>query len=226
MASLDANSFRASRDQRQCVHRWTKHVLGEDYIREAAVRYPKSKEYVGLSLPSWSRIVLSLAKQGKEKSEEPTVRSGRRRPRCRILHHRAAWTYTARTGPQVPADAGARFLLGRKVCPPLPATRAVRVLIHRRFDLYRNYQSTVHSSTPENITARGFKNFLCNSPLETRTEPATGKRLGSWHQCYRLDGRLVAMAVLDLLPECVSGVYFIYHSDFARCNLGKVSACM
>ena len=44
MASLDANSFRPSRDQRQCVHRWTRHVLGQDYVRESAERYPKSKE--------------------------------------------------------------------------------------------------------------------------------------------------------------------------------------
>ena len=84
----------------------------------------------------------------------------------------------------------------------------------------------MHGRTSERITASSFKNFLCHSPLETRTETATGKRLGSWHQCYRLDGRLIAMAVLDLLPECVSSVYFIYHSDFAQHNLGKVSACM
>ncbi len=33
---------------------------------------------------------------------------------------------------------------------------------------------------------------------------------GSYHQCYRLDGRLVAFGVLDLLPGCVSAVYFVY----------------
>jgi hypothetical protein len=32
------------------------------------------------------------------------------------------------------------------------------------------------------------------------------------------------MAVLDLLPHCVSGVYFMYHSDFEKFGLGKVSA--
>jgi arginine-tRNA-protein transferase len=48
--------------------------------------------------------------------------------------------------------------------------------------------------------------------------------LGSYHQCYRLDGRLVAMGVLDLLPHCVSGVYFLYHSDFEQWHFGKLSA--
>lgn len=42
---------------------------------------------------------------------------------------------------------------------------------------------------------------------------------------YRLDGRLIAMAILDFLPWCVSGVYFIYHSDFSQWGFGKLSAC-
>jgi arginine-tRNA-protein transferase len=41
---------------------------------------------------------------------------------------------------------------------------------------------------------------------------------------YRLDGRLIAMGVLDLLPGCVSGVYFIYHTDFEKWGFGKLSA--
>jgi arginine-tRNA-protein transferase len=48
--------------------------------------------------------------------------------------------------------------------------------------------------------------------------------LGSYHQCYRLDGRLIAMGVLDLLPHCVSGVYFLYHSDYEQWHFGKLSA--
>lgn len=55
--------------------------------------------------------------------------------------------------------------------------------------------------------------------MNGKTQP-----LGSYHQCYRLDGRLIAMGVLDLLPHCVSGVYFIYHSDFEKWSFGKQSA--
>ena len=49
--------------------------------------------------------------------------------------------------------------------------------------------------------------------------------MGSFHQMYRLNGRLIAMAVLDFLPWCVSGVYFMYHSDFSQWGFGKLSAC-
>ncbi len=36
------------------------------------------------------------------------------------------------------------------------------------------------------------------------------RKIGSYHQCYRLDGKLVALGVLDLLPEVVSSVYLLY----------------
>ncbi|GAB7329473.1 hypothetical protein MBLNU13_g01251t1 [Cladosporium sp. NU13] len=92
-----------------------------------------------------------------------------------------------------------------------------------KYDLFHDYQQHVHHEGPSEISRAGFKRFLCSSPLERRTEPS-GKKLGSYHHCYRLDGRLIAMAVLDLLPHAVSGVYFLYHQDFEKWSLGKLSA--
>lgn len=48
--------------------------------------------------------------------------------------------------------------------------------------------------------------------------------LGSFHQCYRIDGKLVAIGVLDLLPDCVSAVYFLYHESIHWLNPGKLGA--
>lgn len=92
-----------------------------------------------------------------------------------------------------------------------------------KFALFDNYQRHVHHERDGDVTRGGFKRFLCGSPVMTRTE-SNGKRLGSYHHCYRLDGRLIAMGVLDLLPHAVSGVYFIYHSDFEKWSFGKLSA--
>jgi arginine-tRNA-protein transferase len=92
-----------------------------------------------------------------------------------------------------------------------------------KYELFHDYQQNVHNEGPSEITPTGFKRFLCGSPLERRTEPS-GKKLGSYHHCYRLDGRLIAMSVLDLLPHGVSGVYFLYHRDFEKWSLGKLSA--
>ena len=39
---------------------------------------------------------------------------------------------------------------------------------------------------------------------------------GSYHQLYRLDGELVAMGVIDILPHCVSSVYFMYEKKWEK----------
>ncbi|KAK3110757.1 Arginyl-tRNA--protein transferase 1 [Teratosphaeriaceae sp. CCFEE 6253] len=96
-------------------------------------------------------------------------------------------------------------------------------LTDEKFALFANYQRHVHHETSAEISRSGFERFLCNSPLHGHAD-ADGKPLGSYHQCYRLDGRLIAMAVLDLLPHAVSGVYFVYHSDFEKWSFGKLSA--
>lgn len=46
---------------------------------------------------------------------------------------------------------------------------------------------------------------------------------GTHHQLYRIDGELVATSVLDILPGCVSGVYFMYANKWEKCQFGKVS---
>lgn len=50
------------------------------------------------------------------------------------------------------------------------------------------------------------------------------RQVGSFHQCYRLDGKLVAVGVLDLLPEAVSAVYFMYHESIHKHQPGKLGA--
>ena len=53
-----------------------------------------------------------------------------------------------------------------------------------------------------------------------------GRKTGTVHQLYRVDGVLVAFAVLDLLPQTVSSVYFVYDPEvLGKFGMGKVSAC-
>lgn len=92
-----------------------------------------------------------------------------------------------------------------------------------KYALFEHYQQVVHHEGPGEVTKAGFQRFLCGSPLHRRTT-LEGKKLGSFHHCYRLDGRLIAMSVIDLLPHAVSGVYFVYHHDFERWSFGKLSA--
>jgi arginine-tRNA-protein transferase len=63
--------------------------------------------------------------------------------------------------------------------------------------------SSSSSSQPDNATPR--------APLKP---PAV----------YRVDGHLVGISVIDVLPHCVSSVYFIWDPDWAWASLGKLSA--
>ena len=116
--------------------------------------------------------------------------------------------------------------------PPEPAHNLVVTLEEDNFTeekwrVFDNYQAVVHKDPPENRGRSSFTRFLCSSPLRrhhTVTADGRKRRLGSYHQCYRLDGNLVAVGVLDLLPQCVSSVYFFYHESMHKHVPGKLSA--
>lgn len=96
-----------------------------------------------------------------------------------------------------------------------------------KYDIFENYQRIVHHEPPDKITRHGFKRFLCHSPLDRGSMAGPDgkeRHLGSFHQCYRIDGKLVAIGVLDLLPDCVSAVYFLYHESIHWLNPGKLGA--
>ncbi|MCJ1351836.1 MAG: Arginyl-tRNA--protein transferase 1 [Icmadophila ericetorum] len=94
-----------------------------------------------------------------------------------------------------------------------------------KYALFEQYQRTVHKEPPSKISRSGFKSFLC-SGLGQDTIIRDGKELkvGSYHQCYRIDGHLIGLGVLDLLPHAVSSVYLIYDQSVNDYNFGKISA--
>ncbi|XP_067465723.1 arginyl-tRNA--protein transferase 1 isoform X3 [Thunnus thynnus] len=91
--------------------------------------------------------------------------------------------------------------------------------------LYARYQMAIHGDDASECSESEFRRFLCDSPLEAEHSP-DGPEVGygSFHQQYWLDGRIVAVGVIDILPTCVSSVYLYYHPDFASLSLGSYSA--
>ncbi|KAF8974203.1 arginine-tRNA-protein transferase [Flammula alnicola] len=99
----------------------------------------------------------------------------------------------------------------------------------QKFALYQKYQSEIHHD-PKNSPS-GFKRFLVTSPLKAEPIPYLFPppshlpvNYGSYHQLYKLDGQLIAMGVIDILPNCVSSVYFIYDKTWEKFSMGKLSA--
>jgi arginine-tRNA-protein transferase len=53
---------------------------------------------------------------------------------------------------------------------------------------------------------------------------ADGLREGTYHMQYLIDGKIIAVGVVDLLPRCLSSAYFYYLPEYTFLNLGTYSA--
>lgn len=113
-----------------------------------------------------------------------------------------------------------------------------------KFQLYKKYQTMVHNDKPEDVTPQGFSNFLIQTPFsrdellgndedwdilekwiedwKRDTPSKKSQRIGPTHECYYLDGKLIALSVIDFLPNSLSSVYFIWDPDYAHLSLGTL----
>ncbi|KAH8254776.1 hypothetical protein KR032_012095 [Drosophila birchii] len=87
--------------------------------------------------------------------------------------------------------------------------------------LYRKYQIAIHHDNPARLTLASMQRFLVKSSLKNEN-PNDGPEMGygSFHQQYWLDDQLIAVGVIDILPACVSSVYFFYDPDYSFLSLG------
>lgn len=113
-----------------------------------------------------------------------------------------------------------------------------------KFELYKKYQVHVHNDKPEDVTESQFTSFLCKTPFpddEIEGTPEQWETLNSWvskwrrgeklkapkrigptHECYYLNERLIAISILDFLPNGLSSIYFIWDPDYAQLSLGTL----
>lgn len=167
------------------MNRFSRFVIGDEYAREAARRYPLTREQVKKRDNQFDLV---------ERIHEAEVEKLK--------------------GPPQPLHK-------------LEVTLENDAFTEEKYTVFENYQRTVHKEEPASISRKGFTRFLCNSPVRPEIwTDANGRqrKVGSFHQCYRLDGKLVAVGVLDLLPEAVSAVYFMYDSSIHKHQPGKLGA--
>lgn len=123
----------------------------------------------------------------------------------------------------LPEDAKHRLEV-RLVRSSPPSTQ-FKASFDASYQVYKLYQIAIHKDPPDKPSESQFRRFLCDSPLEEETAPDGPEAgYGSFHQQYWLDGRIVAVGVVDVLPTCVSSVYLYYHPDCAALSLGTYSA--
>ena len=115
------------------------------------------------------------------------------------------------------------------------------------FELYKRYELHVHKKERQKANLR---RFLCNSPLydsekeaHIRESPMWFKTtnvdkhmhtwqdegiypeaMGTYHMYHRIDGKLVAVGVLDICKRFMNSAYFLYDPDYMFLSLGVVGA--
>lgn len=112
-----------------------------------------------------------------------------------------------------------------KLIKSSPPSAEFKATFSEVYSLFKKYQMSVHKETEEDCTEMGYRRFLCDSPLIPNKGPeAWSCDYGSYHQHYRIDGKLVAVGVVDILPKCLSSVYLFYDPHISYLNLGVYSA--
>uniref|UniRef100_A0A914E8N3 N-end rule aminoacyl transferase C-terminal domain-containing protein n=1 Tax=Acrobeloides nanus TaxID=290746 RepID=A0A914E8N3_9BILA len=86
------------------------------------------------------------------------------------------------------------------------------------FIVYKKYQEKFHN------LIHGIDEFLdyTETPFENLDQDS-GKIYGTYHLQYLLDGRIIGVGVIDILPRCLLSQYFYYDPDYAFLNLGTFS---
>ncbi|XP_070569102.1 arginyl-tRNA--protein transferase 1-like isoform X2 [Ptychodera flava] len=112
-----------------------------------------------------------------------------------------------------------------KLVRSTPKSQQFKETFKESAKLFAKYQMAIHKDPPEECTVDQYTRFLVDSPLEEENSddgPDCG--YGSFHQQYWLDGKLIAVGVVDILPNCLSSVYLFYDPDYNFLSPGTYSA--
>ena len=111
-----------------------------------------------------------------------------------------------------------------KLVQSAPRTKEFDETFAASYALFKQYQMVIHNDKEEDCSEEQYTRFLVDSPLQRTPTGGTGPALGSYHQQYYLDGKLVMVGVVDLLPRYVSSVYVFYDPAIMFLSPGVVSA--
>ena len=90
------------------------------------------------------------------------------------------------------------------------------------FDLYNAYHIKKHDKPLK--SEHSYCEHTVNTP--TSHQSVNGVECGTFHQLYRLDGKLVAIGIIDIVPKGIVSIYMWYSLDkeIAKYSFGVYSA--
>ena len=102
-----------------------------------------------------------------------------------------------------------------------------------RFLLYVKYERAVHNENPSiqvynlnwglSILERKLINIPGNLHLKTRHPELYPKYYGTYNLIHRIDGKIVAVTVWDILPNYLESVYCYYDPEYSFLDLGVIT---
>ncbi|KAF9143659.1 Arginyl-tRNA--protein transferase 1 [Mortierella sp. GBA39] len=209
---LNASEFKPSKGQRRTVARINR------YMRNQYVPLKISRE-------SMVREDTSALDEHSPSPEPPhgTTHGPRRKslspPLGRIENSYTDFLHTIHATNMDKMEPGSDWKQFKVVLEPARFTQ-------EKYDLYCEYQKGIHHVSSSLLSRESFDNSVARSPLisESPIQDALGfNGYGTYHQCYYVDNKLVAVAVLDILPRCISSDYFYYDPSLSSLSLGKYS---
>ncbi|KAL5964328.1 Arginyl-tRNA--protein transferase 1 [Taenia solium] len=112
-------------------------------------------------------------------------------------------------------------------CSPL--SPEIGATLNDESAIFEKYLAKVHKAAKGTRGSEDFQETCIETSLvgidDEEVEAAGAPKFGTYHQQYWLDGhKLIAVGVVDLLPGCLSSVYFFNDPRYSWLNLGTFSA--
>ena len=111
---------------------------------------------------------------------------------------------------------------------------------NERFKVYKKYQKNIHKDPDSKLNEQrynqswGYNNLKDNIgiklpedlALKTKHPELYPKKYGCYNLIHRIDGKIVAVGIIDILPTTLSSVYLYYDTDYKFLDLGVLTAIL
>ena len=111
---------------------------------------------------------------------------------------------------------------------------------NERFEVYKKYQKNIHKDPDSKLNEQrynqswGYNNLKDNIgiklpqdlALKTKHPELYPKKYGCYNLIHRIDGKIVAVGIIDILPTTLSSVYLYYDTDYKFLDLGVLTAIL
>nr|CAD2174211.1 unnamed protein product [Meloidogyne enterolobii] len=230
---LDVNKFRLSRTQKRVLSAMKNYLKNDIKPKEKAVVNMES--YGSLNKKESQTNGEKIAKN-EEKHKKKEFSTTERLPKKKFLRQKYKKERAEKEAARVRTlQSYFDYLKDEKIGKEWKHRLEIKLVgqpspeldadFDEEFELFKRYQVEIHKDDPDELSTSSFTRFLASSPLIAEEEKSSEfTSLGSYHQQYRLDGRIIAVGVIDILPNCFSSKYLFYDPNYSFLSLGVYSA--